>query len=145
MYNKLLQDHKLVIYPNQWKPAIKQRIYIKRLSDLQNLTYMPTIFRTRYIVAVFSFLSFDWIQMALANFTPPVGFKLESFSSATFLQPRPILASWVMLTCLLTFHAGVLFIPIKPGVYQVVCTMVNRVVIKTRSASSSVLCQHGED
>ena len=81
--------------------------------------------------------------MAVANFTPPVGFGLGS-SSATFLQPRPILASWVMLTCLLTFHAGVLFIPLQPGVYQVV-SMVNRVVIETLFVSSSVLCQYDED
>ena len=50
-----MQDHNLVIYPNQWEPAKAENLN----EDCQIFTYMPTIFRTRYIVAVFSFLSFD--------------------------------------------------------------------------------------
>ena len=87
-----------------------------RLSVLQN-------FHSQYLEPVHSiccfFLSFYWQQMALANFTPPAS---DSFSD-TFLQPRPVLT----------------------GVYQVVSIMVNRVVIKTCSASSGVLCQYDED
>ena len=52
-----LQDHHLVIYPNQWKPAKAENLN-EDCHIYKIFTYMPTIFRTRYIVAVVSFLSF---------------------------------------------------------------------------------------
>ena len=57
IYNTL-QDHNLVIYPNQWTPAKAENL-IEDCQIYKNFTYMPTIFRARYIVAVFSFFYFD--------------------------------------------------------------------------------------
>ena len=107
---------------------------------------MCAILRAGHIVAVVSWRGrreawslLGGVQVAPPDLTPPV---VETFSS-TLLHPRPVLASWVILTCQLTFHAGIL--PINGRVDQVVATKIYSVVIQTARPSLDVPSHHHED
>ena len=97
---------------------------------------MCAILRAGHIVAVVSWRGrreawslLGGVQVAPPDLTPPV---VETFSS-TLLHPRPVLASGVILTCQLTFHAGILSISCR--VDQVVATKIYSIVIQTAGAS----------
>ena len=121
-------------YLPQLLETCNNREFRWRLSHL-NFTYMCAILRAGHIVAVGSSLGrreawslLGWVQVAPANFTPPV---VETFSRTLF-HPRPVLASCVILTRQLTFHAGIL--PISCRVDQVVAKIYS-IVIQTAGHS----------
>ena len=119
---------------------------LDKIVTSEPYTYMCAILRAGHIVAVVSWRDrreawslLGGVQVAPADLTPPV---VETFSS-TLLHPRPVLASGVILTCQLTFHAGIL--PISCRVDQVVATKIYSIVIQTAGPSQAVLCHYDED